>query len=31
MKESIDGQHDVFKNSIHTLFKYERDNMTTLK
>jgi hypothetical protein len=31
MKESIDGQNDVLKNSIHTLFKYERDNMTTLK
>ena len=31
MKEAIDGQNQIFINSIHSLFKYERDNMTTLK
>lgn len=31
MKQDIDGQYSIFKNQIQTLFKYERDNMTTLK
>lgn len=31
MKETIDGQHNTFKNKIQSLFKYERQNMMTVK
>ncbi len=31
MKEEIDDQNAIFKTKIQTLFKYERDNMTTIK
>lgn len=31
MKETIDGQHSTFKNKIQSLFKYERENMMTVK
>ena len=31
MKENVNEQHSIFKNKIQTLFKYERENMNTIK
>jgi hypothetical protein len=31
MSQKLSDQHLIFKHKIRNLFRYERDNMTTLK